>query len=46
MPEVEIDLGGGVDFTMEAAVSKDAADELTMSIQVPRGQRYTLSIGL
>ena len=39
VPEVEIDLGGGMDFTIEAAVSKDAADELTMSVQVPRGQR-------
>ena len=39
VPEVEIDFGGGSDFAVEAAVGKDDANEITMSVQVPQGQR-------
>ena len=39
VPEVEIDFGGGSDFTVEAAVGKDDANEITMSVQVRQGQR-------
>ena len=39
VPEVEIDFGGGSDFTLEAAVGKDDTNEITMTVQVPKGQR-------
>ena len=40
MPEIEIDFGEGSDFTVEAAVGEEAADEvLNMTVTVPKGKR-------
>ena len=40
VPEIEIYFGGGSDFTIEAALGKDAAEEvLNMTVTVPKGKR-------